>query len=716
MAAAKKSRFLKKALTALVVSALATAAAAALWLPGFLDGLEGWSFNLRAQALAEKGKARDEIALVFLDQPSLDWALEQMDCKWPWPRELYSLIVEFCASGGAKALAMDVVFTEPSTYGVEDDLLLAESIEKSGKVVSAVTFLEKEGTGAPDWPAELPRRPPALSGMDAWLADKGRGVLRGSASFNIPEYDSACAAVGNVSFQKDPDSVYRRITPLCSFGGEAVPALGLAAYLVGSGSGGLEYRAGDLYAGGLRLPLDGKGTALLNYRGPSMTHDVYNAAEIIQSAIQIRNGETPKYDPSILKGKYVFFGFTATGLYDLRPTPMRGNYPGVEIHATFLDNLLSGDFLRETPEPIGLISVFALCFLSGLLMVNLRRTAAQGACFAAFLLLPAGLGFGLYALGLWFPMMPAMLALILSLSAAALYNYSTEGRQKAFIKSAFRQYLSPIVIEQLIANPEKLNLGGERRMLSIYFSDVQGFTSLSEALTPEELTSVLNEYLSAMTDIIQDEGGTVDKYEGDAIIAFWNAPLDLPDHGIRAVRASLRCQDKLTEMRPALKARTGKELFMRIGLNSGAAVVGNMGSKTRFDYTMLGDAVNLAARLEGVNKQFGTYTMISENTLKEVKDAFAVRELSKIAVVGKSIPVRVYEPMSHEAYAKRKDVLSAFAEALALYYRGEFKAARDAFSALAAVDPPSEKYRAQCERLISAPPAEWQGVWTMTEK
>jgi adenylate cyclase len=210
----------------------------------------------------------------------------------------------------------------------------------------------------------------------------------------------------------------------------------------------------------------------------------------------------------------------------------------------------------------------------------------------------------------------------------------------------------------------------------------------------------------------------VDKYEGDAIIAFWNAPLDLSDHGLRAVRAAIRCQEKLAEMRPAFKQRTGKELFMRVGLNSGPAVVGNMGSKTRFDYTMLGDAVNLAARLEGVNKQFGTYTMISANTLALLPEdsPFACRELSRIAVVGKKIPVTVYEPMRRDEFEAKKGILQAFADALALYYGGKFPAALAAFSRIAEKDPPAARYAAQCERLIASPPSEWAGVWTMTEK
>jgi adenylate cyclase len=306
---------------------------------------------------------------------------------------------------------------------------------------------------------------------------------------------------------------------------------------------------------------------------------------------------------------------------------------------------------------------------------------------------------------------------LVTLVAAGLYNYATEGRQKRYLKSAFKQYLSPAVIEQLIAHPERLRLGGERRDLSIFFSDLQGFTSLSEALTPEELTSVLNEYLSAMTDIIQEHGGTIDKYEGDAIIAFWNAPIDQPDHAIRAVRSALDCQEELARMRPALRARVGRDLYMRIGLNTGPAVVGNMGSRTRFDYTMLGDAVNLAARLEGVNKQFRTYTMVSRATLERLEGAFPARELSRIAVVGRKEPVTVYEPMTRETYTERKPILEVFARGLGAYYAGKLGEAERIFRGIEAQDPAAVAYADRCRDLSASPPAEpWTGVWVMTSK
>ncbi len=295
-------------------------------------------------------------------------------------------------------------------------------------------------------------------------------------------------------------------------------------------------------------------------------------------------------------------------------------------------------------------------------------------------------------------------------------NYITEGRQKRFIKDAFRQYLSPVFIEQLIQNPERLKLGGERKVLSIFFSDLQGFTSISEKLDPEELTILLNEYLTEMTVIIQEEGGTVDKYEGDAIIAFWNAPIDVDNHAVKIVRASLRCQERLAEMRPGIRELIGMNLMMRIGINTGPAVVGNMGSRTRFDYTMLGDSVNLAARLEGTNKQFGTYTMISQFTKEQAGNEFAFREIARVTVVGKQKPVTVYEPMFWDEYEAVKDILDQFAKGLELFYSGSFKQAREVFASIRDIDPPGAAYEEKCKILADSSPKNWRGVWVMTTK
>ena len=371
-----------------------------------------------------------------------------------------------------------------------------------------------------------------------------------------------------------------------------------------------------------------------------------------------------------------------------------------------LDNLLSGDFMRSVSLVPTLALLLLLCLGAGIAISSVKRAGVSAVMYVVFIPLAPALSIGAYALGYWLQMVVLELGVVFSLVGSSLVSYATEGRQKRYIKGAFSQYLSPTVIEELIAHPERLTLGGERRELTIFFSDVQGFTTISEALSPEDLTALLNEYLTAMVDIIQEEGGTIDKFEGDAIIAFWNAPLSQDDHAVRGVRAALRCQAKLAEMRPAIRARIGKDMFMRVGMNTGQAVVGNMGSKTRFDYTMLGDQVNLSARLEGINKQFGTYFMISGATVEKIGGAFPVRELSRVAVVGRREPVTVFEPMLPEQYAARKPTLEIFDRGLKEFYAGRFTDAERIFEGIASVDPPAADYAKKCRAACRGPPGD----------
>lgn len=393
---------------------------------------------------------------------------------------------------------------------------------------------------------------------------------------------------------------------------------------------------------------------------------------------------------------------------------MGGVYPGVEIQATLLDNFLSGDFLRDTHPALSFALVVCLILLTALALFKAPLTGALIG--AAMLAVPVVLILWAYHLGFQLPLLVQETGVAAAVLLGLLHNYASEGRQRRFIKDAFQQYLSPQVIEQLIADPGKLKLGGERKVLSIFFSDLQGFTSISEKLDPETLTALLNDYLSAMTEIIHEEQGTVDKYEGDAIIAFWNAPLDVPDHALRAVRAALRCQARLAELRPVFRQRTGHDLFMRIGINTGPAVVGNMGSHNRFDYSMLGDAVNLAARLEGVNKQFGTFTMVSDSTREAVGDAVAMRELGRVAVVGRKVPVTVFEPMDDGLAQARPAALAGFEKGLQAYYRGDCAEAAGVFSTLAQDDPAAARYVEVCNALPPSAPEGWDGVWKMTGK
>lgn len=678
---------------------------------GWFELLEGKTWDWRASVFAKPSEATDRIRLILVDQNSLDWAREQNGLTWPWPREIYRAVTDYCRRMGAKSLAFDVQYFEPSLYGVEDDRRFAQAIRGFENIVLPV-FLGRETGAFTSWP-ETARPPASIAREDGRL----NPPVYPRAIFPIEPLLEARPLLSNVHLQPDADGVYRRTGCFAVFDGRALPSLGLGAFLAADAERRVELDGRTMRIGGRNIRMSDDSTVILRYRGPSGTHRAYSAAAVIQSAMQAASGQpTTIEDPDAFRDRYVFFGFSAPGLFDLRSSPVDGVYPGVEIHATFLDNLLVGDFIRPVPGSATTAAALLLAAAFSVLLSGVHSPTRALSLSLLGLLLPAGLSLLAYGMGYWLPVVVLEASVILTLVAALSVYYATEGRKKRFIKSAFRQYLSPDVIEELLLHPEKLQLGGERRTLSIFFSDLQGFTSISESLSPEELTLLLNDYLTAMTDIIHEERGTVDKYEGDAIIAFWNAPLEVPGHARRAVSAALRCQQRLSELRPDFRRRAGKDLFMRIGINSGPAVVGNMGSNTRFDYTMLGDAVNLAARLEGANKQFGTYTMISDACREQLGDAFHGRELARLAVVGRKEPVAVYEPFSAEAYERYLDRITAFREGLSLYYAGRWDEAGRVFARIADRDPPSAAYEKRCRDLCAAPPDRFDGVWFMTQK
>lgn len=713
-----RSRGRRRVLTGCLVGLAAAAAALALWLPGALESIEYRTWDWRARLFARPGPATGDIALILLDQQSLDWGERENGLSWPWPREMYAIVAEFCRRAGAKSLAFDVLYTEPSFYGVEDDAALGATMAAYGRVVGA-TFLADEGGSLSAWPQDLVGPELRVAGLDAWMAvERPRLLDFPTADFPIGEVSAGARVLANTNFTQDRDGVYRRGSLFSIFDGRVVPSMGLAAYLAGNpGRHELSIGPGLLRMDSFGVPIDGDGRAILRYRG---THDVYrplSAAAVIQSELRLRDGEAPSVDPALLADRYVFFGFSAPGLLDLRHSPVDGAHPGVAINATVLDNLLSGDFMRTAPLAPGITVLVLLCVVAGV-WVSAASTAGRSVvAYAVLVPLTLALSAGAYLLGYWLHLVSLLSGVVLSLVGSSLMSYATEGKQRRFIKGAFSQYLSPAVIDRIIADPSQLRLGGERRELSIYFSDIEGFTSISEKMKPEPLKDLMNDYLSAMTDIIQEEGGTLDKYIGDAIVAFWNAPIEVSDHPTRAVRAALRCQERLAELRPGFHERCGYDLRMRIGLNIGDVTVGNLGSHTRFAYTMLGDAVNLASRLEGANKAFGTYSMMSGDLHARLAGAFPGRELAQIQVKGRQAPLTVLEPMTAAQYDARRPVLETFDRGLRLFYEGRFAEAIQVFEGIARDDPPAAAYVAKCREEAAKPhDGPWTGVWKMTEK
>ncbi len=440
-------------------------------------------------------------------------------------------------------------------------------------------------------------------------------------------------------------------------------------------------------------------------------------ANILQSADDLAAGREPLLSPENFEGKHVFVGLYAPGLFDICTTPIASDYPGMGMHITLMDNILQQDFIRETPVWFSLLIIFIISGITCLLTLYSKRIAYEIIGLILTLSVIVGGTIGAYAFGYWVPMIAPLLAAVLCFISGTVYNYATEGSQRKFIKNAFGQYLSPVLIDKLIANPELLTLGGERRELSIFFSDIQGFTSISEKMEPVRLTELINKYLSFMTDIIQESGGYVDKYIGDAIVAFWDAPLIQEDHAAQALFSALECQRQLAERQDAFQKEYGFQLITRIGINTGEVIVGNMGSEKRFNYTMLGDAVNLGARLEGLNKQFGTYTMCTKHSFDQANlhKTFYGRSLAKVAVVGKNEAIPVIEPMLKEVFESKKDIISIFDKARDLFYEGKFSDALKIFETIKDVDPPARYYADQCKFLLNNP-SEWKGYWKAASK
>ena len=711
---------IKKLIYGALLTVCFTLPAMQLWSRGLLDRWEYTTWNWRVLARSAPGPATDDVKLIMLDQTSLDWASREMGLSWPWPREVYAPIVQFARRGGARALAFDVLYTEASAYGVEDDQWFGEAIREGPPFVAAL-FLG-EGIGQyTEWRDGVPDPALPVAGLNEWLGDRDpAGVVMPRATFPIPEVTEHATMVADVKGTQDRDGIIRRINLFRVFDERAVPSLGLAAYMAAADPDqtgtwpSMKIEEGVFHVGSRRIPIDGQGHSILQYRGPTGTHAKYSAAEIIQSELRIQNGETPTVSPDVFEDAYVFFGFSAPGLLDLRPTPISRVTPGVEVHATALDNFLSDDFVRTPSGTVVLWTTLGLVLMGTCAVLATGKAWQTVFLFLLFLPLPWLAGFFLYAASLWWPIIVQSLALTVSMVGAVVVSYALEGRQKAFIKGAFKHYLSPAVIDQIVKDPGQLKLGGERRTLSIFFSDLAGFSSISEKLEPQELTRLLNDYLSDMTDIILEEGGTLDKYEGDAIIAFWNAPLNQPDHARRAACAALRCQRKLAERRAEYRERTGVDLYARIGVNTGDVVVGNMGSRDRFDYTVLGDAANLASRLEGANKAFGTSTMLSESTWAGVGDALVGREIGRITVVGRKTPVRVFEVLGYPDESVTFPV-AEFERALELCRQGEWAEALTRFEQWTD-DPLSRRYAEQCRGLTADPARTWDGVWNLAEK
>lgn len=561
--------------------------------------------------------------------------------------------------------------------------------------------------------------------------------IEGDVVLPQPQFLEVGENLGFYSITPDSDGTMRRIPLVARHGEQFLRSLVLAAAELHYGASAV-LLADPGMPGGLRaiglaaeegrtveLPVDADGHMLVNYYGPSVERSDEGSDDErgIFRRISLADIHDGKFDAAAVKGKVVIVAVTAMGTYDQRVTPFSPNVPGVEVHAAALQNLIAGDALVRNRN-IYLVEIALSLLLAILLGVALHRLRILTGTLVAIVITLTYIGldyFWLFRENLWFHQIPFLGQVSLTWASVTLWGYLTEGREKALLKKEFSTVLAPTVVDELLKNPELAGLGGAERELTVMFSDIRGFTSISEKLTPEGLTSFLNEYLTPMTDILLQRQGTLDKYMGDAIMAFWGAPIAQPDHATRACLAALDMMRALSLMRQRWRDEGKPDIDIGIGLNTGNMRVGFMGSERMRNYTLLGDNVNLGSRLEGVNKQYGTNIIISQYTYDAVKHAVYARELDAIRVKGKREPVIIFElrgegrPEGDEA-----DFIEAFETGLKLYKGRCFEEAKERFveaMAIVGEDFTSRLYIERCDAFLQdPPPADWDGVYEMKTK
>jgi len=709
----------RKLTAGLLIGVAATLIAWVCSAAGLLEVPEHITWDARQRFHAQPVDKAMPIRVILIDDQSLEWAHAGLDVQWPWPYEVYNPIIDFCRNSGAKAIAFDVEFTEPDRYWPADVKRLADNITRTPNFIAAVVPGEQTSQTTA-WPDGVHRPGITVAGLDEYIKrNKVEGLLVQRARFPFESIKQSTLAFGHIA--QDSDAVIRQARPIIRFDKSDLPTMGLAAFLVGTDQSESEARivGKELSIAGRTIPLGDDGRAYLRYRKPrddgsGHLYPSYSASAVIQSQLRIASGNKPTIDLDEFRDCYVFFGFSASSLYDIKANPVSQLSPGAEVHATFLDNLLTNDFLRDA-RPFSVL-LFALLVSIGA-SLSAGRVAGVPRLLAVYLIalpVPAAMGSLMFKNGVAWPIVWPSLAVFVSLICSTLKTLATEGKQRRFIRRAFGQYLSPTVIERVIANPSLLRLGGERREVTVMFIDLAGFTSIAERLDAQVLSELLNEYLSQMSEAILDELGTLDKYQGDAVMAFWNAPLDQPDHALRACRAALRCREKLTGLRRDWIERAGSEPKIRIGIHTGECVVGNMGSKQRFDYTVLGDTTNLASRLEGANKVFGTVMLVSESTWAQAHKQLAGRAVGRVIVVGRTEPVNVYEPVSSDPQAE-SELMTSFRSALQCCEDGKLVDAMHLFQKIEQ-DPAAKAYADRLASIMNSPNPAWDGVWNLTSK
>lgn len=680
------------------------------------DRLRDFMFLVRGTTTASS-----EIVIVDIDEKSL-----QQIGQWPWDRRSVSHMIQNLSDAKAGIIGLDIVFSEEDktsphhfakTYNLpvslpNYDQELAQTISKTPTILGYVFNFDPNVHNSH---ASIPQIPAVF--IEKNFQNEDYLIIPTDVLSNIPIIQNSAYSSGFINNVPDAAGVIRSVPLVMRYEESIFPSLGLELFRIASNASKvtLDYSPtgiASIHIGTIAIPTDRNGRLYLNHRGPGKSFRYISASDVLEG----------HFDPSLIQGKFVLIGTSAYGLMDLRSNPFDNIIPGIEIHATAIDNMLHHDMLMR-PDWIELVEIamiiglafsvfYPLARLKPLLLLSLYSLG-----FFALLYLNYYLLFTHHLiLNLFF----MILTLSISIFAVLGMNFFFEHRQKEQVKKKFAQKVSEQVMNDLLSNEHQNALSTQEVEVTIFFSDIRSFTSISETLgSPERLVSFLNRYMTAMADPIIQTHGTIDKFIGDAIMAYWNAPNSVVNHADMAVSSALKQLSMRDELNQKFQIEFGIELDFGIGLNTGIVTVGDIGSDGRSDYTVIGDPVNLASRLEGLCKVYHVRLIISENTYRKLKKSYVIRELDVVKVKGKTEPIRIYEILAEGlASEPLAQELTRFHNALELYRKGEFLNACDHFKALFLdySHPLYDLYSLRSLHLQKQNPENFDGIYEFHEK
>jgi adenylate cyclase len=651
--------FLRGAISGLICAAIVSAIAV---IDPTLFGSEWLLRDAFSRSIAAKRRPDPRIVLVTVSDQSVS-ILSQLNWgRPPYPRSLYAKAIDELRRAGASVVAFDILFPEEDAVHPEGDRDFAAALSTMPSVLAADTNAGNGGakTVPPEFAPKL------------WNLEGGE-TTPFSTTMPLPLFRDA-VGVGTIRLASSTRSAsvhsYPTADPVGN--GRAVPALAFEVVRIALGYPRHAFRTGmEFVVGSLRVPVDSRGEMIIRWNGSKVRpHNAsdpksgsydpgmisYAHADLHQLVIAAMAHDDPSFAASLgdqakkleafesqFSGKIVLIGYTAAGLFDLRPNPLSPVAPGLELHANAIDNLLNRDFARELPRGVVLPLILIAAAIFGALLYPIRSQFGSGALAAAFIGAALAVAYAALSHGIVVPNVAASAALALTYITITVTKFVAEQEQTAMLRATFGRYVSPQILDHILNHPESVHLGGERRDLTILFSDIRGFTSISEASEPEEVVEMLNEYLTRMVEILLAHGGTLDKFIGDAVMGFWNAPATDPDHARHAVACAVEMIRETAVLRERWLSEGKPSLRIGVGINTGEAVVGNIGAEKVFGYTVIGDAVNLASRLEGKNKDYGTEIIVSEFTKERMGDAFELVYLDEVKVKGKEKAVRIFQ-------------------------------------------------------------------------